>query len=237
MAASGNVTEAVRLTDEAIARLGEVPPGPLHLDADAAAIGVALHVGDADRARAVLRRTKVEAIPFGEADWEAMRGLTLLQEGQPEEALVHFEAAQHRAVAPGPRANGTGLLALAKAAAGQPEDAIAGAAEVLGIVEATYLDRTMAQLGKSFASLQLGKMSDAQAAMDDATREVGATGDRVQQACVGLARARLLEAVGSSAAASQLERARSSLSALGAVGDGWDRVYRMAASRGNAVTS
>jgi class 3 adenylate cyclase/tetratricopeptide (TPR) repeat protein len=198
--------------------------------------GTAVHMGDGELALAALHQVYEtpahEVLDTGEPEPEAAHGAVLVQSGQFEEAVERLERASSGAVAPGPRANALSLLALAHAAALAPEQAIDAAEAVAALVEATYLDRAIADIGKGFAHVQLGYADEARSAFDDALSTLDVTGDRVQQATTRLALARALEAMEQPAASTALADAQGMLDDMGITAEGWDTAFRAAAGLG-----
>jgi hypothetical protein len=143
------------------------------------------------------------------------------------------ETALANASSDGTRANGLALLALVSAADGRPSAALDTAHEVQAISEATYQDRTLALVARGCALVQAGDAAGAQASFDEAERVVDATGDRVHQAAVRLARGRALEQLGSSDAVGVLQTARTRLDAMGIAAEGWDTAFRLACGVGS----
>jgi hypothetical protein len=77
-----------------------------------------------------------------------------------------------------------------------------------------------------------GDEDGALAALSAADERVGATDDRLAKAVVLLARARVLDALGSASADDVLVEARAALIELGVTGDGWDALFRLATGAG-----
>ena len=184
----------------------------------------------------MLRDVEATLVHYG-ADWSAKYGLAFLQTGRPVDAAEHLENAIRETNEPGPRANALALLALADAEMGRSDEALAHAEEALGVSEATYNDRTMALLARAFALLQLGRAQEAVGAMDLAGREAAATGDRVLQAHVLVARGRMLEALGDPSASEVIDAAGACRAGLGIDGGGWDTLFRLAAAEHSAAAA
>jgi tetratricopeptide (TPR) repeat protein len=236
LAAVGRVDEAVALAEEALARGDERTPATLRGDAAVNVVSVALHLGEPARAVEVLDSALAGAAQ-NRAELSAMRGLALLQTGRPAEAIEHLETAVAGSPSPGPRANALAVLALACAEMGRSGDALAQADEALALKEATYNDRTMALLARAFGLLQLGRPEEAVVALDGAGHEAAATGDRVLQAHVLVARGRLLEATGDPSAPEVLDAAGACRAGLGVEGGGWDTLFRLAATERRATAT
>ena len=236
LAGAGHVEEAVALADEALAGADEGTRPELYADAAAASVSVALHLGEPARALEVLRDVEATLVHYG-ADWSAKYGLVFLQTGRPVEAAEHLDSAMRETNEPGPRANALALLALAAAEMGSSDEALAHAQEALGVGEATYNDRTMALLARAFALLQLGRSQEAVDAMDRSGHEAAATGDRVLQAHVLVARGRMLEALGDPSAAEVIDAAGACRAGLGIDGGGWDTLFRLAAAEHRAAAA
>ncbi|MDQ3147137.1 MAG: hypothetical protein M3R01_09455, partial [Actinomycetota bacterium] len=92
----------------------------------------------------------------------------------------------------------------------------------------TYLDLVMALLASACAAARQGQRDEALAPLDEVTALLLPTDDRLTPAVVSLARARVLEALGSDTARSDLAAAESALAALGLDASGWDTAFRLA---------
>ncbi|HVF73842.1 MAG TPA: adenylate/guanylate cyclase domain-containing protein [Acidimicrobiales bacterium] len=229
LVAAGRVREGVAVLDEADQA---VIVNDITLNNGFARAGVANHMGDPQTALAQLAGWKAaDAAPADMATSEgnALHGLALLQSGDVEGALDSARKAVDAAPAPGSKAAALALVALVLAAARRPTEALEAAETTLSIEVHTYLDNVLSLVATACALVQLGDEPGARAAFDQAEAVVDATGDRIHQAGVRLARARALEALGAADACEALDEARVRLAQLDIPATGWDTAYRLAA--------
>jgi class 3 adenylate cyclase/tetratricopeptide (TPR) repeat protein len=227
---SGSVAEGMKILDEGVAALEHVPEAQM-----LAAIisgSVAVQVGDGERAIRDVTGGKYEqdVKDLTEPERLVTIGNGHLLSGRTAEALELLERAHNATSAGGPHSNVSSALSLARAAAGQPEAAIAVADEVTG--DSTYLDRTIAGLGRAFALSQLGRVTESDEAFEQARAIVDGTEDRLNQGLARLARAHALDARGDATAGDELAAARNWLSTLGLTAGGWETAYLLAARGG-----
>ena len=198
------------------------------------------HVGAAAQALEALGQTT--SSPFGDgevgrAEGDVIGGLARLQLGDVRAALACLEAAADGATSMGERCGALAALALARAAGGDADGAIAAGEELQTIVESTFLDRARGLLAIAFAHLQQGRLDQAETSFADATAIVDGTGDLVAQATVRLAHGRALEAVGSHDAPRVLAEAHERLREIGIAAEGWDTAFGLAATAAGATAS
>lgn len=244
LAAFGQVGEARRYAEDALLLSRESPKlGMEPYIGQVLVTLVALHAGDWETAAAALDEIGTIAVA-NEVELRVARGLTLLQAGRPEDALAHLEVdagPEARSGAEGPSLKGPTLggaapnlyatRAMTLAALGRAEPALEAAARAVNWEPAgTYRDRVLAGLGRAFARAQLGQLHAAEEALTDATAETGATEDRLTWAIVRLAAGRLRDAAGDPAGRGQTQAALTDLSDMEASYDGWDTVFRAAAT-------
>lgn len=163
------------------------------------------------------------------------KGLAHVQNGRPEEAMAFLDAALDRTKdeAPGDegaRTYAMAVLAIARAATGDVEGAIAVGSEVGSRSRGTYLDATYADIGMALAHAQAGRGQEAKAVLDGAQARVDASEDRLTQAIVRLARAHALEQLRDPEAADAKGEARARYEALGVEPYGWETAFASAVS-------
>jgi class 3 adenylate cyclase/tetratricopeptide (TPR) repeat protein len=228
LAAAGRVEEAMAVLEDADTVLTPA------YQQDMAFIrgGVLAHLGRPDEVIASFSRY-AESKVFGEdvvrSPALALYGLAELQAGRHQEAVVDLEQAVDAAVADGPRANALAVSALAQVATGKPDAAREAAAAALEIEARTYLDTMTALVARAFASVQAGDVLGATTAFQAAQDTVDASGDRVNQATVRLARGLGEAALGVGRADAVLEEGRARLAAIGLDGCSWEQAFRAAA--------
>jgi hypothetical protein len=154
--------------------------------------------------------------------------LLALQRGRPDEALDLLReldrATGERSSVGYPGA----VKALALAAAGRADDALAAALMVVGDDRSTYLDRSWAGLAAGAAAARDSRRADVDARFTELCAQVDATDDRVAQAVVRLGRAMALEVVGDPGASALLDEASDRFETLGIDPGGWASVIRQA---------
>jgi tetratricopeptide (TPR) repeat protein len=149
-AALGKATDAERGSEELVA-LGH-SFGELGLALQGAA-GVAVHLGDAERALVLTEQVLDRQRATGSATVEAvvLRALALVQLGEVDEATASIEQID---VTDFPF--GQAARALVRAVTGDAEGALADAAGVEATRNPTYFDRSLALLGATLASAHRG---------------------------------------------------------------------------------
>ena len=191
-----------------------------------AVLALAIQVGEPDRARDV----------FEFLDLPRAVGTLTVPESDSTVALARLQRGE---VPPMPdavgRALGFATGALVAAASGDVEGALAAARAVPGCGEATFLDRTMADVAAGLALVRSGSPEDALTCLDRAAAEVGATEDLVGQAVVALARAVATEGAGRDSAVSDRSDAVIALARLGLTATGWETAFALAAGVRPAV--
>ena len=158
-----------------------------------------------------------------------LRGLTALQTGDVKNAVARLEEAREGLSIRGPLAASGAALALAYAAAGCPDRALAVLEEV-DREAVTYLDRLQAALAHGFALAQQGDAAGAEQALWRAGEIADRTESGLDQALARLARAHGWAALGRSDAAEVRAEARAALDELGIDTPGWDTAFRLAAT-------
>jgi tetratricopeptide (TPR) repeat protein len=194
-------------------------------------LGAAVQIGDVELGASVW------ATMPGDGDWEDPEALghgegrvTLalhaLQRGQVERAISVLETGGLNP------ADGyaQSSLALAFAAAGRGDDAVARAGDVLANPRSTYLDRTFAGIALGLTSARSGDADGADAALVVARELVDSTEDRVGQAIVRVAGAVAADALGANDFEARADEAEAALDQLGIEARGWRVAFGLAAS-------
>jgi class 3 adenylate cyclase/tetratricopeptide (TPR) repeat protein len=200
------------------------------------ALGLAIQLGDLSKAAEIVAKAGDGVRAAGPDDHEVFLGIALLQLGRVEDAVAKLRTSFEKAPGPGMRTNAGSALALALAAWGRPDEALAQADAVDGAGEGeggggTYLDRITLHYARGFATLR----RDAEAAVaqfDAAVAMADGTGDRLAQALTRLARARALETRWHPRSGPALQEAEARLAAVGLRDTAWDDVFRRAARAG-----
>ncbi len=196
-------------------------------------LSAAVQVGDRDRAMAAVavlpdQISSDDLATAGASEHLASRALLALQRGRPDEALDLLReldrATGERSAVGYPGA----VTALALAAAGRVDDALAAAERVEGDDRSTYLDRSWAGLAAGAAAARCGQRAAVDARFPELCARVDATDDRIAQAVVRLGWAMALEVAGDAAAASLLEDSSDRFARLGIDPGGWAAVVRQA---------
>jgi class 3 adenylate cyclase/predicted ATPase len=195
------------------------------------ALNTANQLGDVGSARAALVGLTEELAAsqrgFGELDTQL--ALLALQQRDATAAVTRLERVLARTPEGCFDGFGHSTLALAMAASGQFDQAIATATSVESAEAATYHDRAIAAVARGFAGARLARPSESQAAFLTAAATVDATGDVLAQALVRLAHARALAARGDPEAAAAETKARDRLRELDIEAAGWDAAFCLAA--------
>jgi len=228
--ATGRIDEAFGVLSEMEAFSAEVRPdqwAPL-LTAVAAA-----QVGLPDRAAHInLESIEPDHEPgqIGFTDATIALGLMRLQHGDASAATAILERVVLAAPTKTKNTNALSALALALAASGRPEDAIARAEEVLAGDSGTYADMTVALEAKGLALAQRGDAEGAARTFQEARSLVEATDDVLIQALLRLAEGSALTAVGDGRAPAVSTAADNELGALGLSDTAWRTAFSVAAS-------
>jgi class 3 adenylate cyclase/tetratricopeptide (TPR) repeat protein len=193
------------------------------------AAGMAVQLGESGQVFTLGELLEAPPTVLGNVDLQVPRGLALLQLGRVEQAEAVLRGAHEASSTPGSRHASGAALALAAAAAGDAEEALAVADDLAATPQGTYLDRIGTSFGRGFALLQLGRADEALATFDATVAEADATGDRLNQGLTRLARAWALEALADAGAADARAEAQARLAELGLHETEWDGVFRRAA--------
>jgi class 3 adenylate cyclase/tetratricopeptide (TPR) repeat protein len=196
-------------------------------------VNVAVHLGDPDTALDAFRRMAehdaagmAAGLGAGALEREVARGLALLQSGQVAESVA---ALRSQTVAESSLAESNyarSSLALALAASGERDEVLQLQREIAAAPNTTYLDFSSSAIAAALVHARDGD-AESEAALDAAMVEVDATEDLVARAVVRLARAALLDAIGSPAAGLAADDADLRLRELGIAAEGWRTVFRL----------
>jgi class 3 adenylate cyclase/tetratricopeptide (TPR) repeat protein len=197
-------------------------------------LSAAVQVGDRDRAAAAVavlpdrERSSDDLATAGTSEDLVSRALLALQRAHPDEALDLLREL-NRAIGERSTVGYPGAVtALAMAAAGRVDDALAAARMVENDDRSTYLDRSWAGLAAGTAAARCGRRSAVDAQFPELCARVDATDDRVAQAVVRLGWAMALQVVGDAAAPSLLAESTDRFTSLGIDAGGWTAVIRQA---------
>jgi class 3 adenylate cyclase/tetratricopeptide (TPR) repeat protein len=197
-------------------------------------LSAAVQVGDRDRATAAVAVLPAQELSSddlataGTSEHLVSRALLALQCGHPGDALDLLRdldrAIGERSTVGYPGA----VTALALAAAGRVDDALAAAQMVEVDDRSTYLDRSWAGLAAGAAAARCGHRAAVDVRFPELCARVDATDDRIAQAVVRLGWAMALEVVGDAAASSLLAESSDRFASLGIDAAGWAAVIQQA---------
>lgn len=192
---------------------------------------LAIQRGEGDVALAVMDR----AVANARSDWDQAspggtennvnRALALSMVGRVAEALPILRSTAGQVTDVGPSGNVLSAFALVLAAAGDDDGARKQAERVHALDGGSYLDHTIAFIADACASAAAGDRDGALAALDAADQRVSPTDDELAKAIAQLARARVLQVLGSPSADDVLVVARAALAELSVGGEGWDTIF------------
>jgi class 3 adenylate cyclase/tetratricopeptide (TPR) repeat protein len=227
---SGDFEEAERLRADIQSR-AQAHPGMENYHRYSVGITAMLSVGMGEPQKALDALADDDTVPgdrrYGSNDTLMTRGLALLQLGRIDEAVDLLTTTVASMSQPGPRSQTSAALSLALAADGQIDRARSVATSVID-GDGSYIDRVMALIALAGGSVQAGEGAAAIDALDRATRLVAGTQDRLSDAMVALARARVLEALEQPFAGGAEVEAQDRLMAIRIEARGWDNVIRRA---------
>jgi class 3 adenylate cyclase/tetratricopeptide (TPR) repeat protein len=177
----------------------------------------------------------VERLEFGEddtgqlgsADGCAALGLARLQMGMVDEAVAVLAAGFAIANEDGPAMAIGSRLALAYAAARRTDDAALVIADLAARSGGSFSDRMFALWAEAFVRMQQNA-PDAREPVDAAYELAMGTDALLEHAIAGLARAKVLAALGTDDAKDAAEESSLQLDALGLTCDGWLRIFDLA---------
>jgi tetratricopeptide (TPR) repeat protein len=232
---AGRVDEGFAVLEEA--RAAMLPSHSPRFTAFSATglLSAAVQVGDRRRAAAALdilpshELSSDDLATAGAGEYLVSRALLELQQSRPAEAL---ELLREVSRATGERAEVGycgAVTALALAAAGRRDEAVAAARVVEDDERSTYLDRLWAGLAAGAVAARRGDHAVVDEHFTQLCARVDATEDQVAQALARLGWAMARRAVGHADARQAAEEAEDRFSALGIDADGWTAVLRQAA--------
>jgi class 3 adenylate cyclase/tetratricopeptide (TPR) repeat protein len=231
---AGHVEEGLDI----VASMGRPDGTPLtereYMVAVMAGLAATVQVGDLDRSERLLtinpnglvNRDDGEIV-VGDAERTTSVGLHRLQSGDVAgavDSLASLAARLRPAVDP----NLHSALALAHAAEGSIDEALAEADEVDAHERASYLDRLTAGIARALALARRNDVAASTAAFDQARAAADATEDRVSQALVRLAGATAASARGEVDAPSRMAEAELRLAELGMADTAWRQAFALA---------
>jgi class 3 adenylate cyclase/tetratricopeptide (TPR) repeat protein len=231
---AGRVAEGFAMLEQARASL--LPSHSPRFTAFSATglLSAAVQVGDRARAAdalAVLPTLELSSDDLataGAGEYLVSRALLALQRSCPDEALELLSEVR-RATGQRAEVGYTGAVtALAMAAAGRQDDAMAAATAVDGDQRSTYLDRLWAGLATGALAARRGDCAAVGACFSALCDRVDATEDQVAQALVRLGWAMALRVVDDPDASDFAERASTRFADLGVEPEGWTVVLRQA---------
>lgn len=226
LAAAGRTEEAQRAAAQGATLASDPAIGSVErINSLLVSIELAVQIGDWRTAVA-----SISALPYSDPpdpDREVTRAMALLQARRVAEAGERLEALAAAGSAPGQLPRVYASLALGRAAAGLPQEALEAASLALEAEPSpAYEDRITSLLARSFALHQLGDEEAAQEALRRATAEAGSTDDRLTWSLVRLAAGRLREAAGEPNGPEQTLAALTELRDMDAGFEGWDNLYQ-----------
>ena len=225
LVAVGRIADANRVIEECRALAA---PFGLQGFSSTMAAGVAVHLGEGERAAREARLAAEELDDSREAGYDAQvtLALALLQQGHvgaAAEVLAELPDAELS------RPYGSAVATLVHVADGRIDDALAAAAVVAAAEGASYLDRVLALVGTGLALVRADGDAPVVDALDEAAAVAVAAGDVVAQAIVEAATAEAAALRGNPDADAWRAGALASFSSLGIDPTGWVRAVRMAA--------
>lgn len=231
---SGQVAEGLMVLEKARASL--LPSNSPRYVAFSAAglLGAAVQIGDRERAAAALavlptpKLSSDDLATAGGGEFLVSQALLALQRSCPEQALELLREVQ-RATGDRAEAGYAGAVtALALAAAGNKDAAVAAADVVENDERSTYLDRLWAGLARASIDARRGDRAAVEAEFTELCSRVDATEDRVGQALARLGWATALHVLGAVEADDHATEASARFADLGIDPDGWTVVLRQA---------
>ncbi len=196
-------------------------------------VNLAVHVGDPGLALDALERMAshdalgmAAGLGAGALEREVARGLALVQSGRPAEAVAVLSDQATAVSNLLPSTYARSSLALALAATGERDEVLELEQRVLTADNVTYLDASVVAMAAALVHARDGD-AGAESSLDAALVAVDATGDVLAQAVTRLARAAVLDQVGSEAAGPEADEAERRLRSLGIDADGWRAAFRL----------
>jgi tetratricopeptide (TPR) repeat protein len=229
--ATGRIDEGFAVMPGHGGHPGEVPREQLF--GLIATANASVQVGDTERTEVLLGLAApppggpTDQVLVGDAERAVATGLHRLQTGDVAGAVAVLEELNGR-LGDTRDPNALSALALARAANGDVEVALAYADVVDGHDRSSFLDRVIAGIARGLAHGRRGDHAAAVSAFDQVQAAADATEDRVCAAVTHLANAMAASARGDADAASLLAEADHRLAELGLTGTGWRRAFNLA---------
>jgi tetratricopeptide (TPR) repeat protein len=192
--------------------------------------GAAVAVGDPDIALEAIDRLKgvpLDTTGLGATERITANGLALLQLGRAPEAVGMLRPVSEGSADVPPSTYAQSALALALAATGEDDEAVATAAEVVESQRSTYFDRLIAGIAAGLVEARRGNEASV-ARLSAIVETVDGLEDEVAQAIARLAEAAAFETLGLPSAREAAHVAEARLAALGASADGWRTAIQQA---------
>jgi tetratricopeptide (TPR) repeat protein len=240
---SGHVDEGFAVLEQAGASLlPSRSPGFIAFSATGL-LSAAVQVGDRQRAADALA-----VLPAGELSSDDLatvgggehlvsQALLEVQRARPDAALDLLRDVRRAAGERGEVGYTGAVTALALAAAGRGDDAVAAASVVEADERSSYLDRLWAGLATAAVAARRGDRAAVEASFPELLARAEETDDRVVQALVLLGWALALEAVGDASAAAHRASSSTRFSELGLDPGGWAVVFGQAVGLASAEAS
>jgi class 3 adenylate cyclase/tetratricopeptide (TPR) repeat protein len=232
---SGHVDEGFEVLEEAGASLlPSRSPGFIAFSATGL-LSAAVQVGDRERAEAALallapgELSSDDLATAGAGEHLVSQGLLEVQRARPDAALDLLREVRRVSGERGEIGYTGAVTALALAAAGRADEAVAAAAVVEADERSSYLDRLWAGLATAAVAARRGDQLAVDAGFSELLARAEETDDRVVQALVPLGWALALEALGDAGAEARRASSSTRFRELGLDPDGW------AAALGQAV--
>ncbi|MCP5024861.1 MAG: AAA family ATPase [Actinomycetia bacterium] len=223
LVAVGRVAEGLDQLDQAVEvaeQAGDQAAGSMAATAQAAASS---RLGEPDRAlrwAAAAEVGELDPTVIGEGDQMVALAIALLQLGQADQAVTLLDQNLQRAGdLPSPYAQAA--LAVGLLAMGRIDEGVALADEVVTSGRSTYQDRALARTALAAAAVRTGDVEGVRAVLEELSREVSTTDDRLAQANIRRLEAVMAEALGGPEAQSLHADADRRYVELGTSGHGW----------------
>ncbi|MGQ0430795.1 MAG: adenylate/guanylate cyclase domain-containing protein [Microthrixaceae bacterium] len=231
---SGRVEEGLALVAAIGDQAGLRGSEPENIVATMAGLSALVQVGDIARSEALLARVPnlvgddaASELIVGDTERVTALGLHRLQSGDVTGAVAILARMADR-LAPGIDPNLSSALALAHAAHGALDDAIAEADAVDAHARSSYMDRLVAGVARGLALAREGEHAASVAEFDQLRAAADGTEDRVSQALVRLADAAAASTRGDVDAAARAAEADRRLDDLGLSHTGWRAAFSLA---------
>ena len=197
-------------------------------------LSAAVQVGDRERAEAALallppgELSSDDLATAGAGEHLVSQALLEVQRARPDAALDVLREVRRAAGERGDIGYTGAVTALALAAAGRADEAVAAAGVVEADERSSYLDRLWAGLATAAVAARRGDRLAVEARFSELVARAEGTDDRVVQALVLLGWALALEAVGDAGAEARRASSSTRFRELGLDPDGWAVVLGLA---------